>query len=123
METKKMGLDNVWSVPEGREAPIFCPPLRLCGGLLSDPDPSEGVGDISFRGKVYYELFWDEFRVSLYDNLDPKVIKGIAQGLIGLHPRHDELVAKYHREVHELQDLDRMFRSYALVDASLMARG
>jgi hypothetical protein len=118
-----MGLDNVWSVPQGREAPIFCPPLRLCGGLLSDPDPSEGVGDISFRGKVYFDLFYEMFKVSLYDNQAPKEVKAVAQKIIDIRPRHTELATRYSLQVYELQDLDRMFRAYALIDASLMARG
>lgn len=95
-----MGLDSYW-VKNGKPCPLeshptFNPPLRLCGGLMS------GNGMESFRGKVYNDQVEAATGVSLYQELIPNyVVKEMADKLDVCH-FYDEM-----------QDLKRMFRTYA----------
>ena len=118
-----MGLDNYWLMPEENEFgdkpdshPIFDPPLRLCGGMLS------GNGCPSFRGKVYAGFVESVSGFSLYKDLSNEQVKQIAEALEG--QISEESRSQFWEEddtPETINDLRRMFRTYADHGARLVA--
>jgi hypothetical protein len=109
-----MGLDNYWVT---EELVIFDPELRLCGGLCS------GNGFESFRGKVYNDLVEGVTGVSLYTSDDelipPETIKEMSKKLDNTSWKKAKKFDTWSITKEEYQDLQRMFREYAKVGASL----
>lgn len=114
-----MGLDNYWTLPEGKEVK-FDPPLKLVGGLFS------GHGEGSFRGKVYNDFFEQVTGFSLYTNLTPEQVDQASIILDSLGDDQIQELAEeylddwYDPEQH-VRDLQRMFYKYACEGASLEA--
>jgi hypothetical protein len=109
-----MGLDSIWKC---EKEVTFEPDLRLCGGVCS----ANGVG--SFRGKVYAQIIENatDGKHSLYkEEIDNASVREISDALE--NACYSDLVTEdshYAVTLEELQDLRRMFRSYAEADATL----
>ena len=106
-----MGLDNYWIMPGDKPHPSFDPPLNLCGGLFS----ANGVE--SFRGKVYSKFCEEIMGINLYsESISPKDLLTAAEKLncwMSTKSTYEEINEK------EINDLYRMFFTYASLGASL----
>jgi hypothetical protein len=115
-----MGLDSIWKMPEYEQFkmhhPVFDPPLKLCGGILSCN------GKYSFRGKVYSEIISKVWGCGLYlEEISNSDIREIATALESA--KYKDLKEFYPYEgfgESEFNDLVRMFRVYADAGASLI---
>ena len=106
-----MGLDNYWIMPGEKPHPNFDPPLNLCGGLFSN----NGVE--SFRGKVYSKFCEEVMDINLYsESISSKELlvatKKLSSWML-TKSSYDDLNEE------EINDLYRMFSTYANLGASL----
>lgn len=106
-----MGLDNFWIMPGEKPHPNFNPPLNLTGGLLSNN------GAESFRGKVYSKFCEEVMGIDLYsESISPKEL------LVATEKLSDWMLTKSSYDdlnKQEIDDLHRMFSTYANLGASL----
>lgn len=120
-----MGLDNAWVLPGDNgcsKHPKFDPPLNLVGGIFS------GYGRCSFRGKVYIDRIEKITGESLYQQkISNIVIRKMAEKIREFRAT-EEFFRDYHhwqgdtfdRFLSEMDDLRRMFITYAETGASLV---
>ena len=106
-----MGLDSFWELPDTQPDIHFDPEINLCGGMFS------GMGEGSFRGKVYELIVESITGESLYQKEIPNVT------VRAMVDKFDSATFTegntWGIDEQEFNDLVRMFRAYANAGAVL----
>ena len=105
-----MGLDCFWYEQNRTERASVDGDFSLCGGMLS------GVGNDSFRGKVYNDLVELATGVSLYQEwIDNETISAMADALeaFDFSIYTEDATCTWQIRPEEFQDLKTIFRLHA----------
>ena len=105
-----MGLDCFWYEQNRTERANVDGDFSLCGGMLS------GVGNDSFRGKVYNDLVELATGVSLYQEwIDNETISAMADALeaFDFSIYTEDATCTWQIRPEEFQDLKTIFRIHA----------